>query len=296
MRRGHRDDRDHRITPLRRRGPPRIDAGPRLSSLHRLRGPGSGDRTRSLAPDARRRRAFTHDHRRPLRDRRYRNDPHPRRPRPPHAGCSLGGAVKARGGNAMLAPDLFRFRTLPTSEPAGSLSRTPVARALRGHIVGRILEALEASMQTINRRPLILAVGTIVFLCACSQARHETTEVYYLVTANTRIAYWQEAAAGLAAAGKDLGVRAGPWDRRPMIQRRRRPICRSWLRKRSLPPESSYRRRIRNCCATPSIQPSRRAFRWSPSTPIRRRANASCSSARTITRWVRPEARFSRRS
>jgi ribose transport system substrate-binding protein len=79
---------------------------------------------------------------------------------------------------------------------------------LRGHIVGRILEALEASMQTINRRPLILAVGTIVFLCACSQARHETTEVYYLVTANTRIAYWQEAAAGLAAAGKDLGVRA----------------------------------------------------------------------------------------
>lgn len=64
-------------------------------------------------------------------------------------------------------------------------------------------------MQAVNRRPLILAVGaTVFFLCACGQGRHETTEVYYLVTANSRIAYWQEAAAGLAAAAKDMGVRA----------------------------------------------------------------------------------------
>lgn len=63
-------------------------------------------------------------------------------------------------------------------------------------------------MQTMNRRSLTLAVGALVFLCACGHGRHEASEVYYLVTANTRIAYWQEAAAGLAAAAKDLGVRA----------------------------------------------------------------------------------------
>jgi ribose transport system substrate-binding protein len=56
---------------------------------------------------------------------------------------------------------------------------------------------------------LALAAGTILFQCACSGgARHESTEVYDLVTANTHIAYWEEASAGLAAAAKDLGVRA----------------------------------------------------------------------------------------
>jgi ribose transport system substrate-binding protein len=49
----------------------------------------------------------------------------------------------------------------------------------------------------------------IPFQCACSGgARHESTEVYDLVTANTHIAYWEEASAGLSAAAKDLGVRA----------------------------------------------------------------------------------------
>lgn len=56
---------------------------------------------------------------------------------------------------------------------------------------------------------LASATGLILLQCACSGgARHEPTEVYDLVTANTHIAYWEEASAGLTAAAKDLGVRA----------------------------------------------------------------------------------------
>jgi ribose transport system substrate-binding protein len=56
---------------------------------------------------------------------------------------------------------------------------------------------------------LAIAAGTILFQYACSGgARHESTEVYDLVTTNTHIAYWAEASAGLSAAAKDLGVRA----------------------------------------------------------------------------------------
>lgn len=55
---------------------------------------------------------------------------------------------------------------------------------------------------------LAIAVGMILFQCACSSgARHESTEVYDLVTANTHIDYWVEASAGLTDAGKALGVR-----------------------------------------------------------------------------------------
>ncbi len=44
-------------------------------------------------------------------------------------------------------------------------------------------------------------------LCGCGGGRHESTEIYALVTTNTRIGYWQEAAQGLQTAGKELGVR-----------------------------------------------------------------------------------------
>ena len=44
-------------------------------------------------------------------------------------------------------------------------------------------------------------------LSACG-GRHESTENFALVAANTKIAYWGEAAAGLAAAAKELGIRA----------------------------------------------------------------------------------------
>ena len=42
-------------------------------------------------------------------------------------------------------------------------------------------------------------------LCACG-GRHEAGETYVLVSANTKIAYWQEAADGLKAAAREMGV------------------------------------------------------------------------------------------
>ena len=45
-------------------------------------------------------------------------------------------------------------------------------------------------------------------LCACGGGRHETTETYVLVAANTKIAYWQEAAEGLRAAAREMGVKS----------------------------------------------------------------------------------------
>jgi ribose transport system substrate-binding protein len=52
-----------------------------------------------------------------------------------------------------------------------------------------------------------LAAASIVWLSACG-GRHESIESYALVTTNTKIAYWADAASGLAAAAKELGVRA----------------------------------------------------------------------------------------
>ena len=57
-------------------------------------------------------------------------------------------------------------------------------------------------------RWLTFLVVSILSLTACGGARHDTSEVYYLVVANTRIEYWQEAAAGLSAAAREMGVRA----------------------------------------------------------------------------------------
>jgi ribose transport system substrate-binding protein len=66
----------------------------------------------------------------------------------------------------------------------------------------------------------LLAAASILF-AACGK-RHETTELYVLVSANTGIAYWQEAAAGLERAARELGVRselAGPAKYDPQAQK-----------------------------------------------------------------------------
>jgi len=57
-----------------------------------------------------------------------------------------------------------------------------------------------------------LAVLAASMLAGCG-GRHESTEAYILLTTNTKIAYWQEAAQGLQAAARELGVKwelAGP--------------------------------------------------------------------------------------
>jgi ribose transport system substrate-binding protein len=62
-------------------------------------------------------------------------------------------------------------------------------------------------MRNIGRRFAVLAAAVVSLLCGCG-GRHESTEIYVLVTANTRIAYWQEAVQGLQAAAREMGVRA----------------------------------------------------------------------------------------
>ncbi len=51
-----------------------------------------------------------------------------------------------------------------------------------------------------------LACVTLLFT-SCSESRHEAAEKYFLVATNIKIPYWQAAAAGFAAAGKELGVK-----------------------------------------------------------------------------------------
>jgi ribose transport system substrate-binding protein len=62
-------------------------------------------------------------------------------------------------------------------------------------------------MHIVRKPSVALLAVAMSLLCACG-GRHETTEVYILVTTNTKIPYWQEAAEGLRAAARDLGVKS----------------------------------------------------------------------------------------
>lgn len=69
-------------------------------------------------------------------------------------------------------------------------------------------------MRSVHRLVLFFAASAgAVFLAGC--ARHSSAEHYYLVTANTKLAYWQSAAAGLDKISKEWDVHAemrGPRD------------------------------------------------------------------------------------
>jgi len=62
-------------------------------------------------------------------------------------------------------------------------------------------------MHIVSKPSVALASVAMSLLSACG-GRHETTEVYILVTTNLRIPYWQEAAEGLRAAARDVGVKS----------------------------------------------------------------------------------------
>jgi len=83
------------------------------------------------------------------------------------------------------------------------------------------MQPITGPVTTIGR--LTIAAGMILFQCACSGgARHESTEAYDLVTANTHIDYWMEASAGFSDAGKALGVRVqtiGPENYDPQAEK-----------------------------------------------------------------------------
>ena len=71
-------------------------------------------------------------------------------------------------------------------------------------------------MHIITKPSVVLAVVAMSLLCACG-GRHDAGETFVLVSANTKIAYWQEAAEGLRAAAREMGVNSemvGPetWD------------------------------------------------------------------------------------
>lgn len=54
-----------------------------------------------------------------------------------------------------------------------------------------------------------ISAGIILVLCGCGSApHHQPVEKYFLVCANAKIPYWQEAGAGLVKAAKELNVQA----------------------------------------------------------------------------------------
>ncbi len=72
------------------------------------------------------------------------------------------------------------------------------------------------------RTVTIAAVTSAVWLAGCGGRRHDATEAYFLVASNVKIAYWQEAAAGLTAAARQLGVKSemvGPESHDPQGER-----------------------------------------------------------------------------
>ncbi|MGD0777119.1 MAG: substrate-binding domain-containing protein [Candidatus Solibacter sp.] len=61
-------------------------------------------------------------------------------------------------------------------------------------------------MHIVSKSSVALVAVAMSLLSACG-GRHEATEKYFLVAANTKIAYWQEAAEGLRAAAREMGVK-----------------------------------------------------------------------------------------
>jgi len=60
-----------------------------------------------------------------------------------------------------------------------------------------------------NRRLIWMIAPCLTFWgCGGGGPAHQTTEKYYLVCANPKIPYWQEAGAGFLAAARELGVQA----------------------------------------------------------------------------------------
>ncbi|MCW5964629.1 MAG: substrate-binding domain-containing protein [Bryobacterales bacterium] len=59
-----------------------------------------------------------------------------------------------------------------------------------------------------KRTTALLSLLALMLAGCGNELRHSSTEKYYLVATNTKIAYWQEAASGLGRAGRELRVQA----------------------------------------------------------------------------------------
>jgi len=78
-------------------------------------------------------------------------------------------------------------------------------------------------MPTVNKLLLILAIPALLLpLVSCGGSAHSSAELYVLISANTKIPYWQAASAGLGQAANELKVRyefAGPDTYDPQAER-----------------------------------------------------------------------------
>jgi len=69
---------------------------------------------------------------------------------------------------------------------------------------------------------MLAATAMVLPLVSCGGSAHDSLELYYLVTTNSKIQYWQAAAAGFSQAANDLKVRydvAGPDSYDPQAER-----------------------------------------------------------------------------
>jgi len=69
---------------------------------------------------------------------------------------------------------------------------------------------------------MLAATAMVLPLVSCGGSAHDSLELYYLVTTNSKIQYWQAAAAGFSQAANDLKVRydvAGPDTYDPQAER-----------------------------------------------------------------------------
>jgi ribose transport system substrate-binding protein len=72
-----------------------------------------------------------------------------------------------------------------------------------------------------SRLALFLTPVVLLPLLSCGGSQHDVTEKYFLVSANTKVPYWQEAAAGFNHAAAQMGVHAefvGPESYDPKAQ------------------------------------------------------------------------------
>ncbi len=73
-----------------------------------------------------------------------------------------------------------------------------------------------------TRFATLLLIASVLPLMNCSASRHDPAEVYFLITVNTKIPYWQAASAGLTQAGTEMGVKfetLGPDSYDPQAER-----------------------------------------------------------------------------
>jgi ribose transport system substrate-binding protein len=85
-------------------------------------------------------------------------------------------------------------------------------------------------MELRMRLRLLTPIVVLLSIAGCSKSAHDPTEKYFLVATNIKLPYWQNAAAGLVQAAKQMNVGAemiGPdtYDRKAQVDALRKAIA-----------------------------------------------------------------------